>query len=149
MTFMTLILTLRFFSFQDNEFRYLYPDDEMNYPGIGKRREILKEWEWIFGKTPEFNIKRTFCKVIDGEKLTLDINLTIHNGILKTVELNPSDEQSLVKIDTGLIKNELVGKRFHRDTIMESVFYNGAKNGQMVTSQVFKWIGDAFLEMIP
>ncbi|KAJ8322132.1 hypothetical protein KUTeg_000603, partial [Tegillarca granosa] len=50
----------------------------------------LKDWEWIYGKSPKFTINKIFTKTINSELNTLTINIEINKGRISDVEIDIS-----------------------------------------------------------
>ncbi|CAK8679663.1 unnamed protein product [Clavelina lepadiformis] len=82
-------------------------NDEKLLPGVGKYREELSSWEWIFGKTPEFSLKREFLNEALGKIL---IQLHVKKGFIENVEIIPGLDE-MVAITTFL-QTRMVGCRF-------------------------------------
>ncbi|CAL1540194.1 unnamed protein product [Lymnaea stagnalis] len=76
-------------SFQD-----INPNNESNFPGITGILQRLQSWEWVYGKTPNFSINRTFVgPICSMEKFSLKVSINVEKGAisLTTLELENAD----------------------------------------------------------
>ncbi|KAG9492334.1 hypothetical protein GDO78_000705 [Eleutherodactylus coqui] len=60
------------------------PRDEMLFPGITHKKKELCTWDWIYGKTPKFDVQKSFQIlhkniVVDGK-----LNMSIKNGYIES-----------------------------------------------------------------
>ncbi|CAH1257320.1 LIPT1 [Branchiostoma lanceolatum] len=85
------------------------PTSEALYPGVGKITEELKSWEWIYGKTPPFNI--CLRKPVDGLAVPLGVYMKVKKGVIVDSYL----ECPLLWVSEGVIQDigySMRGKRF-------------------------------------
>ncbi|KAK3576921.1 hypothetical protein CHS0354_017599 [Potamilus streckersoni] len=68
---------------------YVNPIDEVKYPGVTRKLEELRSWEWIFGRTPDFSLQRTYTATLSGKPISFSLNLKFRKG--RIMELNVSD----------------------------------------------------------
>ena len=61
-------------------------DDQ--FPGISKIYSDIKDWNWVFGKTPKFAIKRTFA--VHDKNIgwgSLRVKLTLEKGFVSECKI--------------------------------------------------------------
>ncbi|KAL3892335.1 hypothetical protein ACJMK2_004551 [Sinanodonta woodiana] len=68
---------------------YVNPIDEMKYPGVTKKMEELRSWEWIYGRTPDFSLQRMYTATINDKPLSFSLKIKFKKG--RIAELNVSD----------------------------------------------------------
>ncbi|KAM4047055.1 lipoyl amidotransferase LIPT1, mitochondrial [Anomaloglossus baeobatrachus] len=103
------------------EYRFLYndkpnihvvhPSDEAFFPGITQKIKELCTWDWIYGKTPKFDIQKTFQIFHKGIVVDGHLSISIKNGCIESCSLVlPShwlSEQSCSEL-----QDSLVGSKF-------------------------------------
>ncbi|XP_071099344.1 lipoyl amidotransferase LIPT1, mitochondrial-like isoform X1 [Haliotis cracherodii] len=83
--------------------RHIDTITDSDFPGVSTKIEELKNWDWIFAKTPPFSIIKSYTKVIDGQKVDLDLNIDIVKGKIHKIKTNlSSGGQTAVSNDTHL-----------------------------------------------
>ncbi|KAM5181248.1 lipoyl amidotransferase LIPT1, mitochondrial [Mantella aurantiaca] len=87
------------------------PTDETIFPGVSRKKQDLCTWEWIYGKTPKFDIV-TFFQVFHKDSV-IDVKLTmaIKNGCIESCSIVPP-YQWLPKEHCDELQNILVGSKF-------------------------------------
>lgn len=56
------------------------PQNEDSFPGVGALSSSLREWAWIYGKSPKFSIKRSFVSNFNSKENTCDIDIHTDKG---------------------------------------------------------------------
>nr|CAD7448582.1 unnamed protein product [Timema bartmani] len=117
------------------------------FPGLEKSREELASWDWRFGKTPKFQVTRSFRV---PEELTEDsmadeelrIKLDINNGIIEDITLQiPPGFMSASGFhgDASVITN-LRGQRFSEEAVifLEKSLNDVKKTGNHLEMEAYK-----------
>ncbi|CAG2058444.1 unnamed protein product [Timema podura] len=117
------------------------------FPGLEKTREELASWDWRFGKTPKFQVTRSFRV---PEELTEDsmadeelrIKLDINNGIIEDITLQiPPGFMSASGFhgDASVITN-LRGQRFSEEAVifLEKSLNDVKKTGNHLEMEAYK-----------
>ena len=81
--------------------------DEDFAPGVSAYAEQLMDWEWIFGRTPAFEITLKH-KMLDSEEDFL-LSLSIHKGLIQHVELLSPYSDPDFEYVASLLASFLVG----------------------------------------
>ncbi|KAL4716954.1 hypothetical protein ACJJTC_012765 [Scirpophaga incertulas] len=106
-------------------FQFVNPTDEW-FPGLDKLKSELQDWEWCFGKTPDFTVSRSFpvpaellapSKVYSASQ-ELAINMSVVKGLIDNVTLNipPGFVESGFHGEASVITH-LKGKRFTSEAL--------------------------------
>ncbi|XP_078588105.1 lipoyl amidotransferase LIPT1, mitochondrial-like [Branchiostoma floridae x Branchiostoma japonicum] len=85
------------------------PTSEALYPGVGKIAEELKSWEWVYGKTPPFNI--CLRKPVNGLAVPLGVYMKVKKGVI----VDSYMECPLLWVSEGVIQDigySMRGRRF-------------------------------------
>lgn len=111
------------FCFQDL-WTYVDPTSESTFPGIHDLRTQLKQWEWVYGHTPKFQIQRSFdCHVLD-EDVQVSVDLEVVHGRVKNSDIRVVGCRSDMMRDkvAGIchrISTDLNGQRFWPSDIID------------------------------
>ncbi|BFZ21420.1 hypothetical protein BsWGS_24459 [Bradybaena similaris] len=75
-------------------FRFIDPVNEVEFPGVKDILNRLKSWDWIYGKTPKFSLHRTFSgHKFQDDFCTLTITINIEKGHVASVSLHLNNEK--------------------------------------------------------
>ncbi|XP_021915738.1 lipoyltransferase 1, mitochondrial isoform X2 [Zootermopsis nevadensis] len=80
------------FIMKQRGFQFINPTDQW-FPGLDKLRAELTSWDWRFGKSPKFNVTRTFQvpqELLGKEELRneeLSITIDVNKGMVEDVML--------------------------------------------------------------
>ncbi|XP_059139969.1 lipoyltransferase 1, mitochondrial-like [Physella acuta] len=66
-------------------YRWIDPVNEEDYPGISEIVARLESWQWVYGKTPAFSIFRAFVGHFNSKPCTLKISITVEKGNLTSL----------------------------------------------------------------
>ncbi|KAL5013677.1 hypothetical protein ScPMuIL_007947 [Solemya velum] len=85
MNFETLVQVVaeRFFRKNKQKHKHLRTVDPLNeakFPGVGAISRSLREWDWIYGKSPKFSIKRKFVSSSNSVESKCDIDIHTDKG---------------------------------------------------------------------
>ena len=113
---------------------YVDPCSERHYPGIAALRDQLSSWQWVFGHTPPFKVKRTFVEFIDGRRVELTIHLSVQKGRIEeaTFSAPGADCEHYAPIFAA-VSDSLKGVRFWEDDIGDSVREADCRPSEMTT----------------
>lgn len=106
------------FQFDDKPNVHLVdPRDETLFPGITQKKKELCTWDWIYGKTPKFNVQKSFQILHKGIVVDVNVSMSIKNGCIESCTMAlPShwlSEQQCYEL-----QNTLVGSKFCHSEIV-------------------------------
>ncbi|XP_043685636.1 lipoyltransferase 1, mitochondrial isoform X1 [Vespula pensylvanica] len=69
-------------------FQLINPTEDW-FPGIDKLKEEFRSWEWIYGRTPEFSVTKTFdMPASNGNLYRVNLTLEIQKGIVEEIRMS-------------------------------------------------------------
>ncbi|XP_056411925.1 lipoyltransferase 1, mitochondrial [Hyla sarda] len=87
------------------------PRDETLFPGITQKKKELCTWDWIYGKTPKFNVQKSFQIFYNGVTVEVNLSMYIKNGYIESCSIAvPSDWLS--EQQRWELQNSLEGSKF-------------------------------------
>lgn len=87
------------------------PTDETIFPGISRKKHDLCTWEWIYGKTPKFDIVTSFQILHEDSVIDVKLSMAIKNGCIESCSII-LPYQWLPKEQCDELQNILVGSKF-------------------------------------
>lgn len=79
-------------------FQLINPTEEW-FPGLTQIYNDLRSWEWIYGKTPKFSLKRSF-PLLNSNKNDVNVKINVENGLVNGMNLELSgDEIKIVSLE--------------------------------------------------
>lgn len=111
-------------------FQMINPTNDW-FPGLEKTRDEFQTWEWRFGKTPKFNVTRSFSLPrhirVGGRTLEtraeeqLQVTVTVVNGLVEDVGMRipPTLMRSEQFVDDLKVMTSIRGHRFTEDALDE------------------------------
>ncbi|XP_069828500.1 lipoyl amidotransferase LIPT1, mitochondrial [Dendropsophus ebraccatus] len=60
------------------------PRDEILFPGITQKKKDLCTWDWIYGKTPKFQVQKSFQILYEDIVVDVHLSMSIKNGYIET-----------------------------------------------------------------
>ncbi|KAM6448508.1 lipoyl amidotransferase LIPT1, mitochondrial isoform 1-T2 [Liasis olivaceus] len=94
-----------------NHIHIINPADETEFPGINNKARELKAWNWLYGKTPKFNISTSFNIEHDQSRVEIQISMDVKNGNIETCQIDvPQNWLPLDMCDE--LRNSLIGNKF-------------------------------------
>lgn len=94
--------------------------------GLEKIRNEFQSWEWRFGRTPKFNVTRTFPlpqHISAGEKSeeNLKVTVSVTNGLVEDVimRIPPTLMMSDAFVEDIKVMTSIRGRRFSEDALDE------------------------------
>lgn len=131
------------------------PTNESTFPGIHDLCTQLKQWEWIYGHTPKFQIRRSFICHVLHERVQVSVDLEVDHGLVKNSEIRVDDCKSDRKDEVaGIcvhISSVLNGTRFWPSDLIDleefivSFRTNSETDLIVWTRSIFKCIQDTVL----
>lgn len=104
---------------QDKNLQWINPDDAY-FPGLNKIYEEFSDWEWIYGTTPKFSLKRHFAKNMEFYiEHGITINIDIEKGRIAKLEITTNFNETFSKIKDILLQH-LIGTRFWQQDLQHS-----------------------------
>ena len=71
-----------------DNFHYLNPLCEEDFPGVTDIAYKLQTWEWRFGKSPDFSIHRNFTgQTFKSRPYSIQVNVAVRKGALTSIEI--------------------------------------------------------------
>ncbi|XP_057651393.1 lipoyltransferase 1, mitochondrial isoform X2 [Diorhabda carinulata] len=105
-----------------NGFQLVNPTDGW-FPGLTEIRNQLVSWEWHYGKTPKFNITKSFKipdSLVEGYGISEDLRVTmvVENGKINDISLYvPPGISSQGFSGNVNVITSLIGHKFSEDTL--------------------------------
>ncbi|CAC5386044.1 LIPT1 [Mytilus coruscus] len=94
-----------------DNFQFINPS-EAQFPGLQKIYNELCDWEWIYGRTPNFSLTRHFAKNLEYYiEHQITINVNIEKGRISKIDIETNFNEIYLKI-RPLIQEHLIGTRF-------------------------------------
>lgn len=94
-----------------DNFQFINPS-EAQFPGLQKIYNELCDWEWIYGRTPNFSLTRHFAKNLEYYiEHQITINVNIEKGRISKIDIETNFNEVYLKI-RPLIQEHLIGTRF-------------------------------------
>jgi len=137
-------------------FQYVNPTDEHEFPGIHGLRSQLTSWDWIYGHTPKFDIKRTFSCHVCGLESAVVTCTSVERGCITSASIEPSlcppEQFNYVSMLCTATCSALNGVRFWPDSVAKIVEWSSKAVGTLqaaaidedVQRQWTKCIADCF-----
>ncbi|XP_060084041.1 lipoyltransferase 1, mitochondrial-like [Ylistrum balloti] len=96
------------------EIQFVEPTDDALFPGLDKLQSKLQDWEWIYGKTPKFLLKKHYSQTIHGTHFTVTIATEINKGRIAQLDITFLDTNQNDFIESLLsdVRNIIIGQRF-------------------------------------
>jgi lipoyltransferase 1 len=104
-------------------FKLVNPSNQW-FPGIDKIKAELRSWDWNAGRTPPFNIQRSYM-IPNGGEVKLDLSIT--KGFIGSATLNfSSDVDSRTRADLSGFISALKERPYHPGilTTLEGLLLN-------------------------
>ena len=100
------------------KFQYVDPANERIFPKLYDSYQELKSWQWRFGKTPKFTIRRAFTH----NTTLLEITIEVNKGKIDDIDITVSgDTNASLSSDTIAISTELFATKFWPANVAESL----------------------------
>lgn len=98
--------------------------------GIEKLREEFSSWEWIYGRTPEFSVTKTFdMPAPNGNIYRLNLTLEIKKGIVEEIRMSlPANLASPDLNQNAKVFTNLRGMRYDSDVMDNVIAMISCKN---------------------
>ncbi|KAG5895055.1 hypothetical protein JTB14_021022 [Gonioctena quinquepunctata] len=128
-------------------FQMINPTEDW-FPGLDKIRDQLASWEWCFGKTPKFNITKSFKvpeALVSGEEMCEDLKVTMiveHGKIIDLILYVPSGFLFDGSAGNANVIKSLVGHRFSEDAFssLESLLDDLVSEEEKFVTQCLKQV---------
>ena len=119
-------------SFTSNAFEIT--PSENTVPQIGEKVSSFSSWNWIYGKTPKFTLKRDFNSEVDPFSIEINVN----HGLIDSVLITSLEKTSF--------KLKLEGERFDVDHLKDHLLlWSVTEDDAIWSSNVVKGL-DALLD---
>ncbi|XP_063809423.1 lipoyl amidotransferase LIPT1, mitochondrial isoform X2 [Pseudophryne corroboree] len=87
------------------------PSDETIFPGISQKKMQLCTWEWIYGKTPKFEVVKSFQILYKDSVVGVHLSISIKNGFIQSCSIVLPSHWLPEQLINEL-QNSLVGSKF-------------------------------------
>ncbi|XP_044142693.1 lipoyltransferase 1, mitochondrial [Bufo gargarizans] len=87
------------------------PSDETLFPGITKKKKELCTWDWIYGKTPKFDVQKSFQILHKDIVVDVSLNMCIKNGYIESCSMAVPSHW-LSEWQCRELQDTLLGSRF-------------------------------------
>nr|XP_033788794.1 lipoyltransferase 1, mitochondrial [Geotrypetes seraphini] len=101
----------------DGKVKLVDPADETVFPGIGNKYTELQSWQWIYGKTPRFDVSSCFQLVYRQSRLDVKLHMNVVGGVIESCSLDLANQYLPAEMCEKL-RNNLTGRRFCPDEIL-------------------------------
>ncbi|XP_075054153.1 lipoyl amidotransferase LIPT1, mitochondrial [Mixophyes fleayi] len=93
------------------------PSEETCFPGISQKKLQLCTWEWIYGKTPKFEVVKSFQILHKNSIIDVHLSMCIKNGYIDSCSI-VLPHHWLPEQQCNELQNSLVGGKFcPRETV--------------------------------
>jgi len=82
----------------------------------------LQKWEWLYGHSPKFNVKRSFTRQLDGASVDISIAIDVERGRIENAcidAIGHSEPADWVAQLCREIGDSLQGIRFWRSDLVD------------------------------
>ena len=135
--------------FQNCCYEEVNPTDTHGFPGLLEMELELKDWSWIFGKTPKFSISRRFESNPQQMETrhSMDIGLDVTKGRINDLSIKISEE--IYGEVCTLLENSLNGKKFVQDDISSSILttFQEHRLRDKIPQDLLSWIYSNFINI--
>lgn len=125
---------------------YVEPSDKL-FPGLDKIRNELESWEWVYGRTPNFEINR--CVELPSGAVA-DLKISVNRGRIDDMSIETSEElaQVFYNILLQLKGFCFYGKNIARQfKVLRSYYMHLAKRAEAITPLERQSLTDTFYLM--
>ncbi|GAB0178888.1 mitochondrial enolase superfamily member 1 [Grus japonensis] len=95
----------------DHHITLINPADETALPGINNKTKELQTWEWVYGKTPKFNVSTCFNMVYKGSVLDVKVDMDVKHGRIEVCNIDLPEQWLPPALCSELVKG-LIGSKF-------------------------------------
>ena len=109
------------FFFQNKNLQWIEPSD-IQFPGFQKIYDEISDWEWIYGRTPKFSLKRHFVKNMEyfiEHSVTIDIEMD--KGRITNINIDTNFNETFSKIEPIILDN-FIGSKFWFHDLRNNLF---------------------------
>ncbi|CAG2246464.1 LIPT1 [Mytilus edulis] len=99
----------------------VYKSIRSTVPGLQKIYDELCDWEWIYGRTPNFSLTRHFVKNLEYYiEHQITVNVNIEKGRIAKIDIDTNFNETYLKM-RPLIQEHLIGTRFWLNDLQMSL----------------------------
>ncbi|XP_076084729.1 lipoyl amidotransferase LIPT1, mitochondrial-like isoform X2 [Mytilus galloprovincialis] len=122
-----------------DNFRFINPS-ESQYPGLQKIYNELCDWEWIYGRTPNFSLTRHFVKNLEYYiEHQITINVNIEKGRISKIDIETNFNETYLKM-RPLIQEHLIGTRFWLNDLQMSLDTINKESRHFGEIELHSWV---------
>ncbi|CAH1997812.1 unnamed protein product [Acanthoscelides obtectus] len=115
---------------QQKGFQMTNPTESL-FPGLDNIREDFMSWNWLYGRTPDFVVTKSFevpTHLTNGKRQNMLVTMTVEKGNIAGVKLKLIPEEPCDKVK---VATTLIGHRFSIQALSKlSDLLNLAENGR-------------------
>ncbi|XP_072118879.1 lipoyl amidotransferase LIPT1, mitochondrial [Mobula birostris] len=94
-----------------NQILFIDPKDTLVLPGVDRFTQELKSWDWIYGRTPTFNVCHTFSVDHNLSKAEVKLSMNINRGRIETCNIDVLSDW-LPSEMCDQLSTDLIGSKF-------------------------------------
>ncbi|XP_030331701.1 lipoyltransferase 1, mitochondrial [Strigops habroptila] len=95
----------------DHHINLINPADETVLPGINNKAKELQTWEWVYGKTPKFNVSTHFNIAYKDSVLDVKVDMDVKHGRIEVCNIDLPQQWLPPALCSELVKS-LTGNKF-------------------------------------
>lgn len=127
------------FSFQIDNFQFINPS-EAQFPGLQKIYDELCDWEWIYGRTPNFSLTRHFANNLEYYiEHQITVNVSIEKGRISKIDIETNFNETYLKM-RPLIQEHLIGTRFWLNDLQMSLNMINQESRHFGEVELHSWV---------
>ncbi|OWF51688.1 Lipoyltransferase 1, mitochondrial [Mizuhopecten yessoensis] len=124
------------------EIQFVDPTDNEIFPGLHKLQSDLENWDWVYGKTPKFWLKKNYSTVLGRTEFTVSIATEINKGKITQVDftyLDTNHNDQMVNILAN-VRDIFIGQRFWIDDLEVLIHKLKGTVGSYGNKDLLNWI---------
>ncbi|XP_052086123.1 lipoyltransferase 1, mitochondrial-like [Mytilus californianus] len=130
-----------------DNFQFINPS-EAQFPGLQKIYNELFDWEWIYGRTPNFSLTRHFAKNLEYYiEHQITINVNIEKGRISKIDIETNFNETYLKM-RPLIQEHLIGTRFWFNDLQMSLNKIKQESRHFGEIELHSWIGNCLSKVL-
>lgn len=128
-------------------FQMINPTDDW-FPGLEKIRNEFQSWDWRYGRTPKFNVTRSFpLPQGQGRDEELRVTVAVNNGLVQDVMMRiPPSLMSDSFVEDVQVLTSIRGRKFTEDALEELDAAFGT--GQSMRDESKQFVADCVRKMM-
>ncbi|XP_063406908.1 lipoyl amidotransferase LIPT1, mitochondrial-like [Mytilus trossulus] len=122
-----------------DNFQFINPS-EAQFPGLQKIYDELCDWEWIYGRTPNFSLTRHFAKNLEYYiEHQITVNVSIEKGRISKIDIETNFNETYLKM-RPLIQEHIIGTRFWLNDLQMSLNMINQESRHFGEVELHSWV---------